>query len=325
MKTGSYDRIDYSLRPAKHAERRMLSEVFRKLRPFGRIEDYLYVGLGSIWFSDFSLFHRSLGVQRMISIEKHEEDQTRFEDNKPFAAIEMDFRESSKVLPELLWDKPAFVWLDYDDPIAKGMLLDVQTVVRNAVSGTIIAVTIQCTKAPEAPNVGQEPPEGEPSPMERFRDRLGVQAVPPGKAEDDMRGWPFGALSREIFMSEIAAALATRNLDIDQQQQLEFAPICDIEYADGAKMTTLVGVLATVADRQKVQNCGFDALDFLRADRQAIRIEVPILTVKEIRDLERQLPLKVATAAEYGSMPKDHADNFMKFYRYFPNFAVLEQ
>ena len=49
----SFERIDYSLRPAKHAERRMLCDVFRRLKPFGPVEDYVYVGFGSVWFSDF--------------------------------------------------------------------------------------------------------------------------------------------------------------------------------------------------------------------------------------------------------------------------------
>ena len=67
--TARYRRVDYSLRPAKHAERRMLAEVFRRLRPFQPIEDYTYIGFGGLWFVDFALIHRMLGVHKMISIE----------------------------------------------------------------------------------------------------------------------------------------------------------------------------------------------------------------------------------------------------------------
>lgn len=76
--SGSFRRIDYSLRPAKHAERRMMCDVFRRLRPFGRVEDYMYVGFGSVWFSDFSLFHRALGIRDMLSIEKERSAEQRF-------------------------------------------------------------------------------------------------------------------------------------------------------------------------------------------------------------------------------------------------------
>ena len=89
--SGSFKRIDYSLRPAKHAERRMLCDIFRRLRPFGRVENYVYVGFGSIWFSDFMLMHRSLGIKDMISIEHSIESRDRIEDNKPFR-IPVDYR-----------------------------------------------------------------------------------------------------------------------------------------------------------------------------------------------------------------------------------------
>ena len=59
--TASYRLIDYSLRPAKFAERRMLSEMFSRLKVFGSLESYRYIGFGSIWFTDCVLFHRALG------------------------------------------------------------------------------------------------------------------------------------------------------------------------------------------------------------------------------------------------------------------------
>jgi hypothetical protein len=262
----------------------------------------------------------------MLSIERDDSkpSQDRFNDNKPFAAIAMDFRESSKVLPNLLWDKPTYVWLDYDDPIAKGMLYDVQTVSTNAMSGTVLAVTVQCHRAQEAPRLGQESNEGEPSPIEKFRDRLGVAAVGSDVSEEDLLGWPFGELSRKIFADQIEAALAVRNLEVEPEEKMAFVPICDIEYMDGPKMTTLVGIFAKAHDMPRVHECGFDTLDFLPSDSRLLRIEVPILTIKEIRDLERQLPLTSVPLA-CGSIPQDHAENFKKFYRYFPNFAVLEQ
>jgi hypothetical protein len=100
--SASFRRIDYSLRPAKHAERRMLCDIFRRLRPFGRIEDYVYVGFGSVWFSDFALFHRALGIKRMISIEQAETARDRIEANKPFQ-IPVIYNQSTNVLPTLDW------------------------------------------------------------------------------------------------------------------------------------------------------------------------------------------------------------------------------
>lgn len=63
---GSYRIINYPLRPAKAIERRMLCAAFERLHPFQRIERYRYVGFGSIYFSDFQLLHRQLGITDML-------------------------------------------------------------------------------------------------------------------------------------------------------------------------------------------------------------------------------------------------------------------
>ena len=67
---GSYRMVNYALRPAKAIERQMMGEALRRLHPFQRVEAYRYVGFGSIYFSDFQLVHRTLGLNSMISIEK---------------------------------------------------------------------------------------------------------------------------------------------------------------------------------------------------------------------------------------------------------------
>ena len=137
--TASFRNVDYSLRPAKHAERKMLSEIFRRLRPFDSGRGlHAYVGFGSLWFSDFSLFHRALGIRDMTSIEREKHAQARIDANRPYSTIKMHYDESAVVLPQLDWSKKSFVWLDYDDPITTDMLLDVQTVANHAVSGTVL-------------------------------------------------------------------------------------------------------------------------------------------------------------------------------------------
>ena len=53
----SYLRVQYELRPAKQVERRMIIDALRKLAMAGfEIEDYNYVGFGSIYFVDFSFY-----------------------------------------------------------------------------------------------------------------------------------------------------------------------------------------------------------------------------------------------------------------------------
>lgn len=59
---GSFNKIDYRLRPAKHAERVMLCDLLRRMR-FSSLESYQYVGFGSVAFVDFRMIHRALGIK----------------------------------------------------------------------------------------------------------------------------------------------------------------------------------------------------------------------------------------------------------------------
>lgn len=297
----------------------MLCDVFRRLRPFGRIEDYVYVGFGSVWFSDFSLFHKALGVKDMVSIEQAEAAKERIEENKPFR-IPVDYRRSTEALPDLSWDRNNFIWLDYDDPLSTDMLLDMRAVARRAKSGTVLAVSVQCMKAPEVAQ--SEAPGGEEvPPFDRFvavfrRDRIPLEA-----SEEDLYGWRYGALSRGILKRELESELAARNGGAGTP--MAFEPICEIEYEDGAKMTTIVGVFCEDGDN-RIDDCHFQALDFLSPDGSPVRIEVPKLTVREFRRLESQLPLKAGEELQLGTIPPGEAKRFSEMYRYLPNFAVVE-
>lgn len=320
--SSSFRRINYSLRPAKHAERRMLCEIFGRLRPFQPIDRYVYLGLGSVWFADFILFHRHLGIREMISIERAASEQARFEDNKPFRTITVHYSDATRVLPRLDWGRRYFVWLDYDEPLLPGMLLDIRTVTDRAVSGTVLAVSVQCHQAREIEAAKKE--AGGPSPIERFRNEFGRARVAPDVFEEQLMGWPFGAVCRGIIVSEIEAALVARNGDLQGADVLSFRPICEIEYEDGAKMTTIVGILAAASDDRIVEECGFDSLDFLHGRGKPVRIVIPKLTVREVRNLEQQLPQLGTIRLERGSIPAKEAQAFADLYRYLPNFAVLE-
>lgn len=318
--SASFRRIDYSLRPAKHAERRMLCDLFRRLRPFGRVEDYVYVGFGSVWFSDFALFHRALGIKNMLSIEQATSAKDRIEANKPFK-IPVIYDNSTKALPRLEWSKNQFIWLDYDDPISVNMMLDARTVAMRAGSGTVVAISVQCSQAPQ---VAQAQADGNvPTAVERFSEIFGRDRTPPDLKEVQLLGWGFGKLSLGMFKREIESALGVRNLTPDAPK-MKFRSICEIEYEDGAKMATIVGLFYKDSDSQLVDQCHFDTLDFLAEKKQPIRITVPKLTPREFRKLEAQLPLSADAELDFGSMPPSDAKVFADFYRYLPNFAVLE-
>ena len=80
--------MNYLFRPAKNIERKMLCEALSRLSVISDVKHYQYVGFGSVYFADFSLFHKQLGIQKLISIECDEDMETRVRFNQPYSCID---------------------------------------------------------------------------------------------------------------------------------------------------------------------------------------------------------------------------------------------
>ena len=284
---GSYREIDYRLRPAKTAERHMLCDAFRRLR-FGSIEGYQYIGLGSVYFSDFILFHRSLGIDRMVSIEKEAHDKPRFDDNLPFANIEMRYGMSHDELPHIDLSLRTIAWLDYDGMLSKEILDDVRYFASNTVSGSVLTVTVQCN--PEAPKI-----DDKLAITKRLRESLGSNRVPLEIDDDALGGWGTGELYRRIIVNEIQEVLTSRNGLRPRLQHIQYGQIFYFFYKDNARMLTTGGVFYDESQKTIFDSCGFSELSFVRTDDKPLIIRVPKLTFREIRKLDCQLPRQTRT------------------------------
>jgi hypothetical protein len=319
--TASFEKIDYSLRPAKYAERRMLRDIFRRLSVFDNPEEYTYVGFGSVWFSDFIIFHRSLGVRKMLSIEKSVAAKGRIQDNLPFR-IDLDFRHSNTALSKIKWGCRHFIWLDYDDPLRADMMADVRSVARSATSGSMLVVSAQCARAREFDQAEEEGPGG-PTAFDRFLEMFSKAQVPPDVAPEDLVGSRFAELSRTMFIAEIEDAVAKRK-PLPDGRRMSMKHVCSFEYGDGVPMTTIAVIFYSDDELPKLDQCQFTTLDFITKMGNLVRIETPKLTIREIRAIESQLPLDAGGQLDLGNIPAKEAQKFQGLYRYFPSFAVIE-
>ena len=102
-------------RPKKQIERKMLIEFLQNIQHKLNINlsEYQYIGLGSIYYYDFILFHKYLNISDMISLDDKDYPK-RFEFNKPFDFIEYKNISTSEFLPNNELDKKLFIWFDYD-------------------------------------------------------------------------------------------------------------------------------------------------------------------------------------------------------------------
>jgi hypothetical protein len=140
-----------------------------------RLNAYRYVGFGGIFFTDFLLAHRHLGVTAMTSIEQSQ--TARFAFNRPLSCIDLRFGASSAVLPEVLGPlqrgvgAPGIFWLDYDGSVSTTVTADAALVAAEAVPLTLLLVTVNC-----------EPQQDEQKRIPWLARQLGDQMPPQIKA-----------------------------------------------------------------------------------------------------------------------------------------------
>ena len=154
--TESYLKVAYDLRPAKQIERRMFIDALQRLALAGfDIGDYQYTGFGSIFFVDFILFHKLLGLGRLLSVEHSLKIEKRVKFNRPFKQIEISMNSITDVIPTLSPDRKHLLWLDYDDVLQKSHIADLVLAGTYLSPGSILLVTIDA----EPPGAEEDGPQ----------------------------------------------------------------------------------------------------------------------------------------------------------------------
>ena len=306
--------IDYRLRPSKHVERAMLCEAFGRLR-FHVLETYQYVGMGSIFFADFRLVHRNLGISRMFSIERRS-DRERFEWNKPYSTVTMMFGETAQRLSDVDFGQPTIIWLDYEDRLIGSVISDIRTVARSASHGSVLVVTVNAQ--PMAPN------EDGADMLDQVLAELGHERIPTQTDLESLRGSGLARLYRDVGDNEIRDALFTANGVRKPNERLDYEQLFNFQYSDGAKMTTFGGVFFESKRRADFNACAFDRLMFFRSGDMPFRISTPKLTLREIGHLEHQLSLSKGTKPKFEPIPQTTAENYIELYRYLPTFVPID-
>lgn len=313
----SFNKIDYRLRPAKHAERLMMMELFRHLR-FGPVSEYQYVGFGSVAFIDMKMAHRHLGIHDLVSIEGTRDlvAQQRFEHNKPYNGIDLRFGHSSTVLPQVDFGRRSIVWLDYDGSISRSIANDLEGVARRASSGTFLGVTITTMF---------------PLPVEtdaREKELARLKGDFPEFLGDDQKASAFdGGKYAEFARTALGSLIARAVADADSAKlpgaRRAVHQICNFRYKDGAPMVTFGWIIVKADERDMLEKSRFESLSFFRAHKEHFRIQVPLVTPMEVREMERRLPA-LADCTDLDWIPEEYRTEFQRIYRYLPHFGVLE-
>ena len=78
----SFEKINYMLRPMKQIERKITIEILQELQEkISNFDNYRYIGMGSIYYYDYILFHKYLKIDKYTSID-NKPTPNRFRFNK---------------------------------------------------------------------------------------------------------------------------------------------------------------------------------------------------------------------------------------------------
>jgi len=311
---GAAFRVNYALRPAKCIERKMIAEALHELNSIHDLKAYQYVGFGSAFFSDFILFHKALGIIDMISIEKDEVHHKRYTDNRPYKCIDLRFGHSNSILPLLTLVKPVIVWLDYECVLNRSVLEDLRYVCTKAVSGSVLIVTVNADPLGEAAH-------------EKISSVTNVAGTDYRHVYDqysEERGkWAVSATYRQILHDEACKTLRDRSGVLPREDKMDCFQIFNFEYMDSKRMLTYGALLYANRDADQVKRSRMSTSPAFRSGDSPYRIEVPILTLRELRILDAQLPSDCGNINR-GSIPEREVKKYTQVYRYFPSFVEAE-
>lgn len=235
--------VQYDLRPAKQAERRIFLQMFLSAAHLQfPISDARYVGMGGISSYDFITFHRYLNITKMVSIEHDKGMIPRCNFNNPFGFITLLHGTAGEFVTSDDFDGPQIVWLDYDQGVSEDVLSDLMDLGSKLKPNSFLIVSIRA-----------EPggPYRKMSGSDRLRElRRRVGDFAGGFNVEDMSDEKFRRVSSSLIRRFAIHSFASRS-------DAALCPLAQIQYRDETYMATFAAAL-----------CARDAGEALRARLQ---------------------------------------------------------
>lgn len=318
-------RVQYDMRPAKQVERRMIIDALQRLGAAGfPVADYQYTGFGAIYFVDFILLHKLLGLSRLLSLEQDENLTSRIKFNRPFSCIEIKMVPASSELPNLSRDIRHIVWLDYDGVLRRDFLSDIQSAITVLPAGSILLVTVD-VEPPEEHDYAIVDPHFDsskevlgPKQWKRYFEYHASSYLKLGLSEAN-----FGKSELILRSTEILRAAFTRS--IVARPELQFLPMFNFAYRDSHSMLTMGGMIAGRAEKRQIRASNIAETVYYRDNFESrpFEIKVPRFTRKERVYLDREMPCADDWVPRDFDLDPDEVRNYRDIYRFLPAFAEI--
>jgi hypothetical protein len=316
--TDSFKQFDYSLRPSKQVERKIMIEVLLRLSAAGYpIRDYRCLGFGSPYYVDFVMFHKFLFINDMVCIEWANIPK-RMTFNKPFRFIRLKMGALSSHIPSMPTKTRHLLWLDYDRSLDREILQDIDGCLNRMAPKSVLIVTIDAR--PRLPrdefefNIqAMKADEREKLTVRTYQEWFGVYSGTQ-ITQAMISGLHVAPLFYAIAVERVRQTLTTRRGD------LRFIQLFNYVYRDGAPMLTVGGMIGTDDDERILRKAKVLDDPFVCSNSEYLEISVPPLTVREKHWLESRLDKKLTAAKLRFELGDDLLNNYRKFYKEYPTY-----
>ena len=311
----SYESINFSLRPSKCVQREIVFGGLKSLSAVMNLRNPLYIGLGSIWFTDFVMAHKVLEIDDMISMEANEVGFRRANFNKTYRSISVFEGQSSDLLPKILdqakyQDRSWIVWLDYDSAMDEDKVEEMRWLLLNIPPNSIVLFTFSA----KLNAYGDRPSRR----VKQLIKMLG-SVIP-----NDLSGESCNKANLPLTLAKYTTDFLN-SVVADHARQGDFINCFKIRYFDSVEMVTVGGVLPTLETKPKVRTVVTDRKWKGLVDEM---IKAPPMTLKEVATLQAELPcdgeLTRARVKELGfDLLEDQIRSFQRYYKHLPSFAEI--
>lgn len=310
----SFVRANFAVRLNKGIERKLIFRVLGHLADRFPLPTYKYLGMGSMWFMDFLLADRHLGIKRMVSFEFNQADANRARSNIPLSVIRVRSGEIGAHLRRVKMEKDRSVcWLDFDNPVDDENLDTSTEAAGRMRSGSVLIVTVAAKKPPHTTTLTREQWL-----RERFLDA--VPATLPARYFDDENLNAYPTHLAELLQEMLREALRTSSGD------RSYKPLFAFVYRDGRSMVTVGGMVVNPRDAIRLATSAAVKLDYVHSNVTVL--EAPLLTAREKALLDTLLPsprISVRRARRFGvRLPPEMLAAYTRWFREYPLFAEVE-
>lgn len=315
----------YHLRPNKSIDRCLFGQTLLGLSRLYCISEYCYTGFGSYLFDDFKLFHETLNITKMISLEQDCMAYERAKFNKPYGCIDVINISSTEYLSDLLLEDETnnIFWLDFVAPSELGIQLsDYSTLLNLLNPHDIVRITLNAN--PDSLGKSSNPSEVQAVRLQTLRERVPDKYLPHDITTSDVTRDRY-----PLTLLKILKAVALESLVDKPPFSPNFLfPLFSTVYADGQQMLTFTGIVLDSHDeetkiREVLGEYGHNSFSW----NEPSRIEIPALSIREISEINKMLPNDQVQQHLIEKFPfifsQDDiqgVESYIAYYKHYPNY-----